>query len=126
MFKNREGILRDASNEAGTADLTGWWNSVVAADVDSDGDMDYAVGNLGRNTKYHPSSAKPQYIYYGDFDESGASHIVEAKPGSDGLLPVRGRSCSSNAMPFLQEKFGTYHDFAMSSLTDIYSETPPR
>ena len=123
VFKNNEGNLQDGSREAGTAELTGWWNSIAAADIDSDGDMDYAVGNLGRNTKYHPSATKPQYIYYGDFDETGSKHIVEAKPGSDGLLPVRGRSCSSNAMPFLQEKFGTYHDFAMSSLTDIYSET---
>ena len=122
VYKNNNGRLVDHSDESNTSDLTGWWNSIVSCDFDRDGDMDYVVGNLGLNTKYHPSTDKPQYLFYGDFDHSGRNRIVEAKPGSDGLLPVRGRSCSSNAMPFLKEKFQSFHSFATSSLSEIYSD----
>ena len=35
----------NVSGTAGTADLLGWWTGIVAADLDRDGDTDYAVGN---------------------------------------------------------------------------------
>ena len=37
-------------------------------------------------------------------------------------LPVRGRECSSNQMPFILEKFPTYQSFAEASLQNIYTE----
>ncbi|MEM9659092.1 MAG: FG-GAP-like repeat-containing protein, partial [Planctomycetota bacterium] len=122
LFKNEAGRLVDATIEAGLSGRSGWWNSIAARDVDLDGDVDFAVTNLGLNTKYHPSPAKPQLLYYGDFEGDGSFRLVEAKTGSSGILPVRGRSCSSNAMPFIKEKFGTYHAFASASLVDIYTE----
>jgi hypothetical protein len=101
---------------------SGWWSSIEAADIDRDGDTDLIAGNLGLNTKYHPSAAHPQVILYGDFSGNGNPAIVEAKPSELGLLPVRGKSCSSSAMPFLKQKFTTYHDFASASLDQIYTK----
>lgn len=112
----------DATQDAGLANLSGWWMSLAAADVDGDGDLDFAAGNFGQNTKYHPTAEKPQLCFYGDFDGSGDAQIVEAKTSGAGLLPVRGRSCSSHAMPFLRSKFSTYHAFASASLQDIYTQ----
>ena len=83
IFQNDAGKLSEVSDHVGTAHLLGWWNGIAAADVDRDGDIDYAVTNLGLNTKYHPSPEKPQYIFYGDFEQSGRNRIVEAKPGTD-------------------------------------------
>jgi hypothetical protein len=96
----------------------GWWNSIAGRDLDNDGDVDYVLGNFGLNTKYHDSAR----IYYGDFDGSGKGQIVEAKVGDGSLLPVRGKSCSQNAMPSLREKFPTFHSFASATLEDIYTE----
>ena len=37
-------------------------------------------------------------------------------------MPVRGRECSSQQMPFITEKFQSYNAFANASLQDIYGE----
>jgi len=100
----------------------GWFTSISPGDIDHDGDIDYLVGNFGHNTKYHPTKKSPTRIYYGDFDGSGKPQIVEAAIKKGCLLPVRGKSCSQNAMPFIRKKFPTYQSFAVQELTDIYPD----
>ena len=123
IFKNTQGKLADATAAAGLADIKGWWNSITAGDFDGDGDLDYAVGNNGLNTKYkQPDAHHPMVTYYADFDGTGKNNIVEMKREGENLLPERGRSCSSNAMPFIKDKFPTFKQFALASITDVYSE----
>ena len=122
LYRNDDGTLVDATRAAGLDQRLGWWTCIAAADIDRDGDTDYAVGNFGLNTKYHPTTERPQLLFSGDFAGTGTSHCVEAHPLGDGsLVPNRGRSCSSGAMPFIAEKFANYHSFASAGLTDIYS-----
>ena len=52
-MENQEGLLADNTRSSGTDQLLGWWTSIAGSDIDRDGDIDYAVGNLGLNTKYH-------------------------------------------------------------------------
>ena len=106
----------------GFAEHSGWWNTVLATDVDGDGDLDLVAGNFGHNTKYHPSADHPVEMFFGDFEGTGTCEIVEAKYEGDRLLPVRGRSCSSRAMPSLAKKFPTFHDFGAALLPEIYTE----
>jgi enediyne biosynthesis protein E4 len=110
----------DDTANAGLAAHVGWWNSLCAWDFDGDGDLDYVAGNQGWNTKYKASAERPARLFWGDFDDDGRRDLVEAKYEGDALYPVRGRSCSSQAMPFLAVKFPTYERFASSLLTDIY------
>jgi hypothetical protein len=117
---NDGGTFSDQTAAAGLAKATGWWNSLCAWDVDGDGDLDYVAGNQGLNTKYKANPDHPARLYFADFDDNGTRDLVEAKYEGDNLLPVRGRSCSSQAMPFLAEKFPTYEQFANSALKDIY------
>jgi len=121
-LRNTGGRLLDETDTAQLADHTGWWNSITALDVDGDGDTDFVAGNQGRNTKYEASPDHPLILYYSDFDDNGTRDLVETKYEDDRLLPVRGRSCSSNAMPFLLRKFPTYEKFASAVLQDIYPQ----
>lgn len=121
LMINREGRFVDETAAAGLADLKGWWNSIASADVDNDGDIDYVLGNLGLNTKYKASLEHPFKIFFNDFEGTGKCNIVEAKFEGETLLPVRGRSCSSRAMPSLATKFPTFHDFGAATLDSVYS-----
>ncbi len=100
-------------------DLNGWWYSVTKGDFNKDGKPDFIFGNLGTNNKFHASQQKPLSVYYDDFDENGSQDIFLAKIYKDELVPVRGKECSSEQMPVLNDKFKTYDAFASAGLADI-------
>ena len=121
VFLNQNGrLVEKSSPECGLSGYKGWWNSLTAADVDNDGDMDYIAGNIGLNTKYHASLDHPIQLFYGDFEGKGEFNIVEAEYEGEKLFPMRGKSCSTRAMPSLGSKFPTFNSFASALLTDIY------
>ncbi|NNM28625.1 MAG: RNA-binding protein [Akkermansiaceae bacterium] len=125
LFVNEGDGMTDATASAGLEARSGWWNSITGTDIEGDGDLDYVVMNVGWNTKYgHPKPGKPAVLFYGDMEKTGKKRLVEAKPGKDhreDLLPVRGRSCSSHAMPSLAGKFPTFESFARAHLAEIYT-----
>jgi len=104
------------------ANLSGWWQSVVTIDLDRDGDLDFILGNISENNKFHPSESKPLIVYANDFDESGTLDIVLTKKYKGMTVPVRGKECSSEQMPFIDDKFPKYADFAISSIEEILGQ----
>ena len=120
VFKNEQGNLVNVTETVGLGEQFGWWHGITAADLDADGDMDYVVTNQGRNTKYHATSEHPHRLYYDDFDKNGSLDLVEAEYEGDVEYPVRGRSCSSRCMPFIADKYKTFRDYSLASISDIY------
>ncbi len=100
---------------------TGLWWTVEKGDFDRDGDSDFILGNLGWNNKFGGSRGTKLEVYAGDFDQSGDYDVVLASQKEEGLLPVRGRECTSQEMPFILEKFPTYESYAKAKLQDIYT-----
>ena len=121
LFQNQKGVFRNATDGARLSHYTGWWNSIAGRDLDSDGDIDYVVTNFGLNTKYHASRQKPALLYYSDLGPSNQMRLIEAVYEEDALYPVRGKSCSSQAMPHLTLDFGTFHSFAIATLPELYN-----
>ena len=122
FFRNNSGKLVEETEKVGLGQKLGWFNSISGGDIDNDGDTDFIVGNTGFNTKYKASQKYPEILFYGDFYGTGKKNIIEAKFEQNICLPRRGLSCSSDAMPMIKEKFPTYHDFAISSVEQIYTE----
>ena len=104
FLRNDDGRFTDATAEAGLAKRRGMWNGISGCDVDHDGDIDYAVSNLGLNTKYQASADEPILMFYGDFEGYGDFHVVEAAKIRDKLLPLRDRTSTIAAMPTLGER----------------------
>ncbi|WP_299520440.1 VCBS repeat-containing protein [Winogradskyella sp.] len=122
ILANNNGIFEDASKSYGLEDTRGIWWSITASDIDNDGDDDYVIGNLGTNNKFKASEEHPFKVYVNDFDDNGTNDILLAKYYKDAYVPVRGRECTSQQMPYVAEKFKDYHSFASSKLIDILPE----
>jgi enediyne biosynthesis protein E4 len=118
--KNAAGIMEDISSDFGLSNTEGWWNKVIADDLDMDGDQDLVLGNLGRNYKFSASAEQPFEVYAKDFDSNGTNDIFLARhyQGSR-LVPIRGKECSTQQMPVIGKKFPTYRSFAQSDLPAI-------
>nr|WP_290935955.1 VCBS repeat-containing protein [Haliscomenobacter sp.] len=68
LFHNNKGKLENATSGSGLEKYAGWWSSLVGADFDGDGDVDYLAGNLGLNTLFKASAEQPVSVYAADFD----------------------------------------------------------
>ena len=102
------------------ADSEGWYYDVKTEDMDRDGDSDIIVGNLGLNYKYKAHKDEPFEVYSYDFDNNGKLDIVLSYYEHGVAFPVRGKSCSTQQIPSLKEKFPTYEQFGDSNLQNIY------
>ncbi|MEX0314554.1 MAG: VCBS repeat-containing protein, partial [Allomuricauda sp.] len=122
VFVNNQGTFKNIGLENPVTEEKGWWFSVNETDVNNDGLKDYIIGNAGLNIKFKASEEKPFKIYATDFDDNGTNDIVLSKKYNGAYVPVRGRECSSQQMPFIKEKFETYTEFANASLVDIYGD----
>ena len=120
MMENQNGVFKNVSNTNAMDQETGWWFSIEEGDFNQDGLPDYIVGNLGLNYKYKASYLEPFQIYCDDFDNSGTLDIVLGYFNEGELYPLRGRQCSSDQMPFIKEKFETYHEFGSANLEEVY------
>ncbi len=122
FFENKDGAFTKAQEIKGLEHSSGWWFSATAGDFDKDGDIDYVLGNLGRNNKFQPSAKKPLSIHAKDFDDNGSFDVALSKISEGKLVPVRGRECSSEQNPFLLDKIDSYKEFASLEFNDIYGE----
>jgi hypothetical protein len=122
VFSNEGGKLVEKTGDSGLADRLGWWLAIAPGDFDGDGDVDFVTTNFGLNTKYKVSPPQPGKLYYGDFEETGESHIIEAKYEGGSWFPRRDLDALRNAMPALMAKFKSYDAFGRATLTDIFSQ----
>jgi hypothetical protein len=126
FYQNTGSSFKNVTAELGIEEEIGWWYSLKAADINQDGIEDIIAGNMGKNHKFSPSRDKPFMIYYDDYDENGSGDIVLANTYADGTcLPVRGKQCMSEQMPFISnEKVRDYGEFADSDLMNLLGKNP--
>ncbi len=112
----------DISSQYGLSDTKGWWNTLALGDVDNDGDTDIVAGNLGYNIKYKASKEEPFKVYVDDFDQNGTHDVYLGYYQNGQCFPVRGRQCSSEQLPFVKEKFGTYQEFGLATIDQVLQD----
>jgi len=74
------------------------------------------------NYKYKASEEHPFEVYSHDFDKNGSTDIVLSYYEHGKLFPIRGRSCSIQQIPSLDQKFPTFESFGDADLNTIYGD----
>ena len=120
LFQNISGKLEKIAGDSALENSNGWWFSILEADVDDDGDLDYILGNLGENYAYKASPDAPFKLFSNDFDNNGHLDIVLAYYEDSTLYPLRGKDCTILQIPALENKFKDWHSFGMATLEDVY------
>lgn len=122
IFENQQGRLVDKTNAYGLTEMKGWWNRILAADFDNDGDEDLVIGNLGTNTQFKASGNEPMSITYADFNDDGLIDPVLCYYNQGKSYPYFSRDEIFRQMPSLQKKFARYADYADAQLPDMFSQ----
>ncbi|WP_026462102.1 VCBS repeat-containing protein [Adhaeribacter aquaticus] len=122
FFKNNKGKFTNVTASTGLTHTEGWWNSLLAADFDNDGDMDYVGGNLGLNSRYKASPEQPVTIVAKDFDKSGNVDPVMGYYIQGQNYPAPARDALTDQMVMMRKRFPRYADYAETTFEKLFTK----
>ena len=127
FLKNDHGKFRNITPSSQIGGQSGWWNSITAGDFDNDGDIDYVVSNLGRNSFYKASDSFPVSVYARDFYDQQitqcilTSFIKDRQGGQMKEFACDSRDDLVAQLPFLKKRFLTYSKFATTTFDQVFT-----
>ena len=121
VFINEAGKFIDQTVQSGLGKSNGWWNRLEAADMDKDGDIDFVIGNHGKNSRFRASVNKPVRMYVNDFDQNGTIEQLICTYNGDKSYPMALRHDLVSQVPSLKKKYLKYENYKNQTITDIFS-----
>ncbi len=124
FFNLNEGFKRLSSKTLDEA--TGLWRSIEVVDFDEDGDLDFLLGNLGKNNMLSISTETPLIISTRDIDKNGSVDPLifnsqQNKKGYWDMFPVQFWDNLTQQSPLFRQEFSSYHAFSKANM-DYYQE----
>jgi enediyne biosynthesis protein E4 len=124
FFKNDHGHLTDVTTTTGLTQINGMWRSLIASDIDKDGDMDLVAGNLGLNCEYRVSATEPMELFGEDLDGNGSidplfCYYIKAADGNRYSFPAISRSRLAEQVPAIKKQFLLNEAYSHASAQDI-------
>ncbi|MDP4261219.1 MAG: VCBS repeat-containing protein [Bacteroidota bacterium] len=125
FFRNSHGSFQEVTASTGLTEMDGMWRSLIAADIDNDGDLDLIAGNLGLNCLYKVSKKEPMQLFASDIDRNGMIdpiffYYIKDNDGVRRSFPAISRSQFAEQVPAIKKKFLLYQDYAKASFDDIF------
>ena len=122
LFNNNNGIFKEVTEIAGLTETSGWWNTLEAADLDGDGDIDYVAGNHGLNSRFKASNDYPITCYINDFDKNDSVEQLICTYNGEKSYPLALRHDLVMQLPYLKKKYLKYDSYKNQTIQDIFSE----
>lgn len=125
FFANSNKQLKEVTTSTVPDNMNGMWRSLIAADIDNDGDIDFVAGNLGLNCRYHISATEPMKLFAKDMDGNGTIeplmfYYIKDKHGKRELYPAISRDMLVQQVPVMKKSFLQYSDYAKAGFDEIY------
>ncbi len=126
LFENSGSVLVK-SQDTGFENHWGWWESIVSADFDNDGDDDLLIGNMGNNNFYQPTQEHPVTVLAKDYDNNGSIDPIlfsyqREQDGTYNSYPVSFWSDLSKQSPLFRSKFNFYKEYAKATIETLLNE----
>jgi len=126
FFKNNGAKLAEVTNKTGLENMDGMWRSIIATDIDNDGDIDFVAGNLGLNNHYHITPQYPMQLYANDIDGNGSIdpvlfYYIKNEEGKRALFPSLSRDQLAEQVPAVKKAFLLNKDYAMATVDDLFN-----
>ncbi|SEL63414.1 Repeat domain-containing protein [Aquimarina amphilecti] len=108
--------------ETNLDEISGWFNTVEATDLDNDGDLDLVLGNRGLNSIYQCSQETPSKMYINDFDNNGTVEqiITQTINGKD--VPIHLKKEITAQINILKKQNLKFSEYATKSIDELFSK----
>jgi hypothetical protein len=129
FLENDKGVFKKVSEPGTVGKKVGWWNTIAAGDFDNDGDMDYIVGNLGRNSYFQATDQYPVSVLSNDFDNNGTYDDIlslylpiSQQDHKKENFPAESRDDIIRQIPGLRKKYENYKSFANAPVDSLFTK----
>lgn len=124
IFANTDGQFEEV-NPITTSETpsNGFFQCIVAADFDRDGDIDLIAGNLGTNTKFRKSRDSQLRMWVKDVDNNQTTEQIIAYNRGNEWYPLAFKDELGKQMPgIINKRFTDYVSFAGKTLNDVVND----
>ena len=102
--------------------MKGWWQTVVATDLDGDGREDLVLGNMGENFYLRPTPKEPVKLWLNDFDQNGTMDKILTRSIEGRDVPVFLKREVEEQLPVLKKQNLHHRDYAMRTVEDLFGK----